>query len=104
MEQTAAMLSEWLGPGDRKMLIGLLARLANHRWKERSRQEWQMLFEDYVEDLGEFSAEHMQEAIKEHRQSSPFFPASAELRARCLEHVMRDKARLERCKRLLADE
>jgi len=98
------MLSEWLAPGDRKMLIALLARLANHRSKERSRQEWQMLFEDYIEDLGEFSAAHMQEAIKEHRQSSPFFPASAELRGRCLELVKRDKSRLEQCEGLLANE
>lgn len=104
LEQTAVALSDWLAPGDRTLLIALLARLANHRSKERSPQQWQMLFEDYVEDLGEFSTAHIQEAIKEHRRSSTFFPASAELRAHCVELVRLDKSRLEHCERLLANE
>jgi hypothetical protein len=102
LEMTRDALQVYLQPGRRAAIVAMLARLANlHRTKDRSPQEWQMLFEDYCEDLGEFSEAHVSEAIKEHRQNSNWFPTIAELRGRCLELRARDKFRLERAKRLL---
>lgn len=94
-------LEAMLFPGNRAVLIALLARLANHRPKERSAAEWRMLFEDYAEDLAPFSDAHVSEAIREHRQSNNWFPTINELRTRCLELVQRDQFRLERCLKLL---
>lgn len=104
IRDAASALRVWLAPGQRAAHIGMLARLANHRSKERSPQEWQMLLEDYAEDLAEFSDAHVAEALKEHRRSSTFFPSVAELRQRCLELRERDKWRLERAGRLLKGE
>lgn len=101
LQKTASTLAIWLEPGQRPALIAMLARLANHRSKERSPQEWQMIFEDYAEDLSEFSDAHVAESLKEHRRVSNFFPSIAELRARCLSLRQRDKYRLERAQRLL---
>ncbi|MND09520.1 hypothetical protein D3C83_329180 [compost metagenome] len=60
-----------------------------------------MLFEDFAEDLAEFSDAHVQEAIAQHRRTCKFFPTPAELRALCLEQVVRDRYRLRRCRALL---
>src|SRR5690348_10867984 len=68
---TAVMhLQENLTPGHRAPAIAILARLANHRSKEKTPQEWKMLFEDYAEDLAEFSTGHVNEAVVEHRRNS----------------------------------
>lgn len=92
-----------LTPGHRAPTIAILARLANHRAKEKSQQEWKMLFEDYAEDLAEFSTAHVQEAVVEHRRNSNWFPTVAELRKRCAELRERDKFRLERAERMLVE-
>jgi hypothetical protein len=92
-----------LTPGHRAATIATLARLANHRAKERTADEWRMLFEDYAEDIGEFSNAHVKEAVTEHRRNSNWFPTSAELRKRCLELVDRDRFRLERAERMLGE-
>lgn len=102
LEQTKLMLRERVEPSHKAPVIALLARLANHRSKEKSATEWQMLFEDYAEDLAEFSAAHVQEAIKLHRQNSPFFPASSELRDLCKVFARRDEDQIARCTMLLA--
>ena len=104
LEQTQAALTANLAPGRRAVTIALLARLAAHRKTDRSPQEWQMLFEDFAEDLAEFSDAHVQEAITQHRRTCKFFPTPAELRAICLEMVARDRYRLRRCGVLLGGE
>lgn len=104
LSETVTALKHALAPGRRTVLLAMLARLANHRTKERSAQEWKMLFEDYAGDLEEFSEAHIGEAIREHRQTSTFFPSIAELRTRCVELVDRDKFRLGKAERMLADD
>ena len=101
MEETERALNAGLTPGRRAVTIALLARLAAHRKSDRTPQEWQMLFEDFAEDLAEFSDAHVQEAIVQHRRTCKFFPTPAELRALCLEQVARDRYRLRRCRNLL---
>ena len=104
LTQGLAALQGVLMPSPRAQIIRVLARLVVHYPREKSQQEWQMQFEDLAEDLAPFSAAHVQEAIKEHRRSKPFYPKSSELHARCLELVERDEFRLKRCERLLADD
>lgn len=101
LSETARTLEIWLSPGQRAAAVGLLARLANHHRKARSAEEWQMLFEDYCDDLAEFSDAHVAEAIGEHRRQSNWFPTIAELRERCLELRQRDNFRLIRARGLL---
>lgn len=103
MEQAADALRASLSPGRRAALAGMLARLANHRGKERTPQEWQMLFEDYCDDLAEFSDHHLHQAIQEHRKNSTWFPSIAELSERCRGLRERDKWRLERAEKILAE-
>lgn len=103
LHRSRDILANALMRGNRAVLIAQLVRLANHRAKERSAQEWQMLFEDYADDLCEFSDSHTTEAIKEFRKHSNFFPTIAEISQRCLELVARDKHRLERCEMLLRE-
>lgn len=101
LEGAVQLLEQSLLPGSRPVCVALLARLANHRSKERSQAEWQMLFEDYAADLAEFSDAHVSEAITEHRRNSKFFPTISELRSRCMELRLRDKWRFDKARRLL---
>ena len=64
-------------------VIALLARLANHFKNDRSAEEWRMLFDDYFEDLKEFSDGDIEEAITKHRRDKKWFPKIAELREHC---------------------
>ncbi len=68
MVGTLAALDVALSPGNRAVCIAELTRLAVHRGKERSAEEWRMILEDYAEDLAEFSDVHVHEAIVEHRR------------------------------------
>lgn len=95
------ILEHALLPGSRPSCVAMLARLANHRNKDRSPAEWQMIFEDYAAGLAEFSDAHVSEAITEHRRNSNFFPSIAELRERCMELRLRDKWRFDKARRLL---
>lgn len=99
----ATVLTKWLEHGEKPAIIGHLARRAAHQVKDKSDHEWRMLFEDYAEDLAEFSARHVQEAIVWYRRTSNFFPSIAELRERCLELRARDTVRLERARRMLKE-
>lgn len=97
LEEARVWLESRLVPGTKQTIIGALARLANHSKSERSAAEWKMLFEDYCQDLGEFSDAHVQQAVVDHRRSSNWFPKIAELRERCSELRGLDAARLRRC-------
>lgn len=66
-------------PTDRVMVIAQLARLANHFRSERPADAWQMLFEDYAEDLAGISETHLREIITAQRNERSWFPKSAEL-------------------------
>lgn len=94
-------LDSQLEPADKKIIIGLLGRLANHRQQDRTETEWRMLFEDYCDDLAEFSEAHIEQAIREHRRTSQWFPAIAQIRARCAELQELTKIRRSRCLRSL---
>ena len=109
-EAEAAALSEMmlvldmrLKPGLRQTLVESLARIANHYNSERSPSEWQMLFEDYIQDLGEFSDATVSQALAEHRRESPWFPKIADLYKRCVEIRELDRCRLDRCRRALSE-
>ena len=78
-----------------------MGRLANHRQQDRTETEWRMLFEDYCDDLAEFSEAHIEQAIREHRRTSQWFPAIAQIRARCAELQELTKIRRSRCLRSL---
>jgi len=69
-------------PADRKTVIAALARLANAIGPDRSKDSWQMLFDDYATDLEGISEAHLQEIIVAHRRESNWFPKPAELIAR----------------------
>jgi len=103
VSDAANILAKWLEPGERSAIIAYLGRRAMHSTRERSEAEWRVLFEDYADDLAEFSARHVQEAIVWYRRTSNFFPSIAELRKRCLELRERDKWRLQRAKRMLRE-
>lgn len=101
LEVAAEALGMRLTQGRRETITAHLARLANHYTTERSKDEWRMLFEDYCEDLGEFSDAHVIEAIKDHRRTNKWFPKIEELRTRCMELRELDKIRLTRVRRCL---
>lgn len=81
---TRRELLERLRPCQDAALMAMLARLANHHHGDRTTAEWAMLFEDYLDDLAEFSEATLAQAIREHRRSSKWFPKVSELRAKCL--------------------
>jgi hypothetical protein len=68
-----------LYPASRVSLIAALARLANHFRSDRPADAWQMLFEDYAEDLQGISDQHLREIVTAHRNEKPWFPKSSEL-------------------------
>lgn len=72
-------LTQRQAPADRVLVIGLLARLANHFRADRPADSWQMLFEDYAADLAGISEPHMREVIDAARRESPWFPKVADL-------------------------
>lgn len=99
-----ATLEARLQQAPRGTTEALLARLAAHDPRDRSATEWKMIFEDYAEDLGEFSEAHLRQAISEHRRTNKWFPKVSELRERCLELRALDTARALRCRRSLGIE
>ena len=78
-----------------------LARLANHFRNERNAAEWQMLFEDYLSDLKEFSAADIEQAVIDHRRAKPFFPKIAELVELAETHKTLREFGLKRVRKLL---
>src|SRR5215472_7225502 len=82
-------------------IIMPLTRLANHFRNERSVAEWQMLFEDYCLDLGEFSVGDIQQAIIDHRRTKPFFPKISELVELAQGHKSEREFSLKRVRQLL---
>lgn len=66
-------------PAGRVTIIAALARLANHFRTDRPADAWQMLFEDYAEDLEGISEGHLREIISSQRHEKSWFPKSAEL-------------------------
>lgn len=69
-------------PADRNTVIVALARLANAIGPDRSKDSWQMLFDDYATDLDGISEPHLQEILTAHRRESNWFPKPAELISR----------------------
>lgn len=72
-------------PALKQNVLGHLARLANHFSTDRSPAEWKMLFEDYWEDLAEFSDLDVHQALLDHRRGNKWFPKIAQLRKLCEE-------------------
>lgn len=101
LSRYAEELSNQLIPASRKFTIAILAKLANHWKNDRSPQEWKMLFEDYCDDLSEFSEVHIEQAIRDHRRTSQWFPAISQIRIRCEELQELTKIRRTRCLRSL---
>jgi len=90
-----------LVPAEAKVVIAALWRLANHHKKDRTAREWEELFHDFIEDLGEFGEAHVIEALREHRQESKWFPKPAEIRSRCERLKAIDVEMLHRARVLL---
>lgn len=75
-------LEDRQAPTDRVVVIGHLARLANHFRTERPADAWQMLFEDYADDLAGISEPHLRDIVTAQRKERAWFPKSSELTER----------------------
>lgn len=82
-------------------IIAGLARLANHFRADRPSDAWQMLFEDYSDDLMGVSEGHLQTILTKQRQDSPWFPKSADLVAAWDAIRLRESEQLRRARVLL---
>lgn len=64
--------------------LQLLVNLALHYPQAgRTPAQLQILAEDWAEDLAEFSPDVVERAVKLYRRESPYFPAVADIWARC---------------------
>lgn len=88
-------------PADRVVIIANLARLANHFRTERPADSWEMLFDDYANDLHGISASHLVEIIDAHRRERSWFPKVAELTERWNKLKWGEHERLRRARVLL---
>src|SRR5690349_16010694 len=61
-------------PAGRVIVIRAVARLANHFRADRPPEAWQMLFEDYAEDLEGISEAHLVEVIQRYRRKKRYWP------------------------------
>ena len=100
---TRDALRERLVAARRGAVIAHLARLSAHYARERSAEQWQIVFEDYAEDLSEFPEVYVRNAIARWRQSNPFWPRAAELRGLMLREWHRDQELLRRAEVLLGE-
>lgn len=70
-----------LQPAAPDFITAHLARLSVHYPVNRTQQEWEIIFEDFMADLDDVPADILVEVIRRHRQASRFFPCVAELRS-----------------------
>lgn len=101
LRDLSAAIEARLAPASREEVIAHVGRLAAHDTRERPASEWRMVFEDFAEDLAEFSGAHVRQAVTEHRRTNKWFPKVSELRERCLELRALDTAYALRCRRSL---
>lgn len=103
LEEYRQILVARMAPCAPDALIVMLTRLSNHFKNERSPQEWQILFRDYLDDLAEYSEEAIAQALTEHRRNKKWFPKVAELRAACAAFQSEGQHLLDRCTRVMQE-
>lgn len=96
LRQLRQCLIERLQPAEKPVMVAELRRIANHHASERKPAQWEMLFDDFWEDLQEFSSAHIHEAVVAHRRENNWFPKVHELRSKCVELRDTDQWRLRR--------
>jgi hypothetical protein len=103
--QFLAGVSDQLGerqrPADKPGIVRILARLANNYGGERTAESWEMLFDDYSEDLAGISESHLKQIASEHRKASKWFPRVAEIVSRWNEIRYLETEQLRRANVLL---
>lgn len=91
-------------PTTRVAIVAHLARLANHFRADRPADAWQMLFEDYADDLDGISEVYLREIVLASRNEKPWFPKVAELVERWEVIRYREGEQLRRARVLLGVE
>lgn len=89
-DRTIAALRSWLAeaerlliPAPRELIILRLTRLAAHHGAERPAGVWQIIFEDFANDLADVAADVFEAAIERHRRREKWFPKISELLDYC---------------------
>lgn len=86
--------------GEGRTLFHVMRLLNN--WKDtRSGQEKEWMFDDWAEDLEEFSEAHLRESCKAWRQNNSYPPKVADIRGLCIQARTRDAELNRRCRVLL---
>lgn len=81
LKANLARLEIALSPAPPELTVMLLTRLAAHYWNERGEAQWDIVFDDYSEDLSALPADVLAEAIARYRRKGKFWPKVAELLA-----------------------
>jgi hypothetical protein len=81
LDAAAASYRSALGapPPGRAEVIVLLSRLAAHYWADLDARRWEVLFNDYAEDLAAVPGPLLVEAVANWRRTGTRFPKVAEL-------------------------
>jgi hypothetical protein len=79
-----------LVPATPRSTLGMLARLSVHFPDQRSKEEWELLHQDYADALAEIPADIVAEAIRRYLLRARFYPKISELMAE-IEPLMVDR-------------
>lgn len=93
-----------LSPAPEGKTLELVSRLLNNWKDDRSDQEKDWQFDDWAEDLEEFSEAHLKAACRQWRRNNTYRPKIAEIRSMCIAEQDRDKEMHRRCRVLLGIE
>lgn len=101
VQQGLLVLDQRLQSAPEGVTLDLVDRLLNH-WNDiRTAEEKANRFDDWAEDLEEFSEAHLAAACKTWRQNNSFPPKIADIRALCLNERARDQMLHRRSRVLL---